>query len=239
MAKYTRNAQAVLSQLVENKAGQVITKVPCKIQIPERFSERGLGQVGIDTFAYGLFPIILETGEYVLCNVCALVELNPFKTMLVTIDEVPYHEFYFDANQVVIKTTDLVKRDTLMYNVLDELIFKGKIPWYVEYEDLGKLLDTAKLHADSNVGQTQEVMEFITSMIARSKDDRSKYIRLAADKLSDVGIGKLEYIPLNSVFYAVNSTVNKLSGSYFSDGVISALVTKSDKAEKIESILRA
>jgi hypothetical protein len=239
MAKLKRNPSFVLSQLVENKTGQILTKVPCKIQVPVRFSERGLGQVGIETFTYGLFPIIMETGDYAIMNVCALVELDPYKVLTTNIDEVDYHEFYFDANQVVIKAGDLVRRDDIIYNVFDELVFKGKIPWYVEYEDLGRLFDTAKDYANSNVGQNLEVIEFIASMIARSKDDRSKYIRELTNTKSDCNLDKIDYVPLASVFYSVKSTVNKIAGSYFNDGVVSALVNPTERVDKIEKILRA
>lgn len=239
MPKLKRNPSLVLSQLVENASGQVLCKVPCKIQVPYRYSERGLGEVSIRTFTYGYFPIILETGDYAVMNVCALVELDPYKVMITTIDEIDYHEFYFEANQVVIKSGDLVKNTDNIYNIVDEFIFKGKIPWYVEYEDLAKLFDTAKDHAGSNVGENQEVMEFIASMVARSKDDRSKYIREVMTAKADTSLDKIDYVALSSVFYSVKSTVNKIAGSYFSDGVVSALVNPSDKAEKIERILRA
>jgi hypothetical protein len=107
------------------------------------------------------------------------------------------------------------------------------------YDDLGKLFDTAASHAGSNVGDNYEVIELIASMVTRSKEDRSKYIRSVAETYADVSDGKIDYVPLSSVFYSVNSTVNKIAGSYFTDGVVSALVVPTAKVDKIESILRA
>lgn len=241
MARLKRNAEAVFAQVLENRAGQIVTKQKCTIQVPVRFTESavGLGQVGIDTFVYGLFALILDSGEYAVCNMTALLQINPYKQAIVTVDGVDYHEFHFDKDQVVIKTTDLVRRDELIYNILDEVVFKGKVPWYVEYEDLGKLFDSAAKHAGSNVGQTPEIMEFIASMISRTKDDRTKYIRTTAQSFKDVSIDQVDYVPLKSVFYSVNSTVNKLAGSYFSEGVVSALVIPSEQASTVEKIIRA
>lgn len=239
MSKLKRDAQAVLSTLIHTPTGQVIAKENCKIQVPVRFSEVGLGQVGIQTFTYGLFPIILESGAYSVCNVNAMIELDPFKTLVVTLDETDYHEFYFEPGSVIIKSTDLIQREALMFNVLDEFIFKGKIPWYVEYDDLGHLFDTAKYHANSNVAQNPEVIEFIAALVTRSKSDRTKYIRNVAQTYDDYRLDKIDYIPLSNVFYAVHNTVNKLAGSYFNDGVISALVTPSEGVEQIEKILRS
>jgi hypothetical protein len=239
MAKYTRNASAINAQLFETESGQIITKVPCKIQIPARFADIGLAQVGVNTFVYGCFAIINDNNEYAVCNVNTLIEINPFKTLKVKIDDVPYYEFTFEAGQVVIKTSTTVRRDTLMYNVIDELIFQGKVPWYLGYEDVGKLFDTAKEFANSNMGENLETIEFLAAIITRSKDDRTQYIRLAANSYSDVTVNKITYVPLKSMFYSVNSTLNKLSGSYFSDGLTSALVKTTDKVDKLESILRA
>lgn len=242
MSNYKRNAKAVLPLLVENSNGQVVCKANIRIHAPVRFAESttGLGEIGINTYQYGMLAIIKDdTNEYGVLNIAALVELNPFKVSIVTIDDVDYNEFYFEAGQVVIENTSLVKRDRIMYNIIDEIIFKGKVPWYMEYDDLGKMFDTAKYHAGSNVGQSLETVEFIVSMVARYKGDRSKYIRSVVNNFKDINPNNVDYIPLKSVYYAVNSTTNKIIGSYFSEGVTSALVNKTDKVHKIESILRA
>lgn len=238
MSKLKRDAQAALSNLFTNEAGQVIAKKACTIQIPVRFTEIGLGEIGINTFTYGFFPIIFDT-VYAVMNVCAMVELNPVKLTRIKIEDVDYYEFHFDAGQVVIKASDLVKREPLMYNVFDEFVFKGKLPWYAQYEDVGKLFDTALYHAGSKVAQNLEVIEFVASMISRSKSDRTKYIRTFANNYSDVSLDKVDFVPLKSVFYSVNSTLNKIAGSYFNDGITSALVQRSAQAEKIEKIIRA
>ena len=239
MAKYKRDPSFVLSTLKENQTGQIITTQACKVQIPVRFTEVGLGEIGINTFAYGLFPIILDSGQYAVMNMNALVQLDPYKLSAETIDDVDYHVFHFTANQILIKSSDIVRRDTLMYNVFDEFIFKGKIPWYVEYDDLGKLFDTAKKYGNSNVATNLEVIEFIAAMVARSKDDRTKHIRSVCNTYSDASLDKVSYVPLNSVYYSVNNTLNKIAGSYFSEGVTSALVNQSKEISKVEKLLRS
>ena len=239
MTKLRRNAQAVLKCLAENEGGQIIAKVPCKIQVPVRYSEVGLGSVGVHVFTYGLFPIIIETGEYAVMNIAALVELDPSEINIVTIGEEEYHEFSFEAGQAVIKNSEVVRRKTLMFNIFDELIFKGKVPWYVSYEDLGKAFDTAKEYGDANVGEVNESIELIASMVTRSQSDRRKYARALASSYDDLAIDKISYMSLKSVFYSINSTLNKLTGSYFSEGVTSALVNPTSEVGKIEAILRA
>lgn len=241
MNKLKRDKDKVLKRLKVDKDHRVFTTMPCVIQIPARWAEPNikLGAIGLSNFAYGLFPVIFEDGTYSVINICGYVELDPLKTTIKKIGEVDYYEFSFEANQVLFKTTKLVKRDEVIYAILNELIFKGKVPWYVDYNDLGKLFDTAKKHANSNVGNNPEVMEFIASMVTRTTKDRSTYLRTQVKDYKDIQNGLVAYVPLKSVLYSVNSTVNKIAGSYFNEGVVSALVNPTNKAEKIEKILRA
>ena len=155
------------------------------------------------------------------------------------INEVSYYEFYFEANSILIETTHLVRRNLLMFNVLDEFMFQGNVPWYIEYEDLGKLLDTSEYHADSRVGQNYEVTELIASFLARKKDDRTKYYRTVIENFADLKKTPPVFVALKSVFYSATNTLNKLAGSYFNDGVVSALVTPTQNVERIESLLRS
>ncbi len=239
MPKYIRKPEVVLQALKTTSTGQVITQQACKIQVPARFMDVGLGQIGTETYVMGYFALILDSHEYTVCNIAAIVELNPFKTLTTLIDDVLYYEFYFEPGDVVIKTTDLVRRSNLMYNIFDEFVFKGKVPWYLEYEDLGKLFDTAKSHGDSNVGESLETIEFITSIISRHTDDRTQPIRLLIKDYKEITKDSVQYVGMNSVFYSVNSTMNRLTGSYFNDGIVSSMVIPTDKVSTIESILRA
>ena len=237
MNKLIRNPELVKTKLVENKAGEVIVTEKCMIQIPARFSTIGLGQIGLETSIYGCFALILDTGEYSVFNINAFVELKPSRTIVVDINGVDYHQFEFDPYQVLIKTTTIVKRDSVIYRVFDEFIFKGKVPWYLTYDDVGKLFDTAKEFANSNVSKNQDVIEFLVSMISRNNNDRTIHIRNILKSYKDTQ--NISYVPLSSVFFNVNNTLNKLAGSYFNHGVVSALVKPSDQISEIEKILRA
>ena len=237
---YKHNADAVKPYLVKNANKQLLCKVDVTIHVPVRFMERRLGQIGTQTFSYGCFPIINDqTGEYGVINVPTLIELNPFKTSEITIDGTDYYCFNFKAGQVVFKTLDVVRRENILFNIFDELIFKGKVPWYMTPDDLSSLFIMADKYAGSKIGATPEVMELLTSIITRSKKNRSDYVRHVAVTYKDFEPSVVTYVPLMSVYWSVNSTVNKLAGSYMSDGVISAIVNPTDRIEKIEAILRA
>ena len=235
--KLIRDAEVVHAQLVEMSDGSVVTKKGCKIYTPQRYSERQLAEVGIRTRVIGIFAITVQDSHYAVCNVNAVVELKPSSTNHVRIAGEEYYEFVFDPGAVVIASTDLVKTDVLVYRIYDELISKGNVPWFFSYEDFGSIFDTARYHANANIGNSPEVTELIISLITRDPKDRTKSYRSTLNARSDLKTNPPLYIPLKSIGAATNTT-NRLAGSYFSVGVSSALVSPAERTEKIEEILR-
>ncbi len=239
MTKYVRNAAAVKAALKETEGRQLVTTKNCKIQVPVRFNDVNLAQVGADTYVYGIFALILEDGSYSVCNVNSMFKIVPSRILTVKVDDVDYYEFHFNAGEVVVASTDLVKRDVRIYNVLNEIFFNGNIPWYIGYEDLGKIFDTSKSYANSNVNQNLEVIELLASLVTRNPKDRTQCYRMSIRDREDLKTVAPAFIPLKSVFYAVTNTFNKLAGSYFNDGVVSALVNPSTQSTRIENLLKA
>ena len=64
------------------------------------------------------------------------------------------------------------------------------------------------------------------------------YYRSVINNRSDLKKNPPVFIPLRSVVYGATNTTNKLAGSYFNEGVISALVSPSTRIEPIEELLR-
>ena len=166
-----------------------------------------------------------------------MMRIEPTSTMKVVIDGTGYYEFTFEPGSTVVASTSLVRTDTLVYRIYDEIIAKGRIPWYLGYAELGKLFDTAKYHADANIGMNHEVTEMLVSLISRNAEDRHRYYRQTVSSLEDLIIKPPVFIPLRNVSYSATNTTNKLAGSYFSEGMVSALVSPSDRVERIEDIL--
>lgn len=235
--QYTRNASNVRKHLrIENN--QLLCDQPTYVHIPTRFMDKGLGEVGTNNTIFGIFPVILANSkEYGIFSVDAMVYIEPFLTDEIDIDGVSYYSFYFEADTPIVSNLDVIKNDSIIYNILDEFLIKGKVPWYIGYEDLCKFLDTAESHAASNVGANYEIIEILSSMIARSSNNRKIYIRNDIDSKEAIN-SKIEYIPLSSVMYVATGTVNKLIGAYMEEGIASALVTTSEESTRIEKLLR-
>lgn len=236
--KLIRDASKVHACLKELEDGRMVTIKRCKIYIPARFAERGLASIGIETHIVGIYALVVEDTHYVVSMVNAMVRIEPSSTVKILIDEEEFYEFGFEPGSTVISSLMLVKNDQLVYRIYDEIIAKGRVPWYLGYTELGKLFDTAKYHAGANIGTNHEVTELIVSMIARDSKDRHRYYRTSVKSVEDMQKNPPVFIPLRSVTYAATNTTNKLAGSYFSEGLESALVSPADRVERIEGLLR-
>lgn len=236
--KLKRNPEKVLSALQDLPNGRVVAKKKLTITFPVRFRDIGLAVVGKTSFIYGLFAILIDD-EYALLNMNGYIELGEAAIQIEQVGEVEYYTFAYEPGDTVILTKDIVARSNLIFTAIDEFLFKGKVPWYVGYEDMGKIFETAQSHAGSRARIIPSMMEFFAAYIARQKNNRVKYIREDAKSRADFSPEKISWVPLRSVFYSAPGTVNKLAGAYFQDGVVSALVNPSTQVESVESILRA
>jgi len=236
--KLIRDASRVHLNLQELSDGRLVAKKSCKIYIPTRFSERGLASIGIDTQIVGIYAIVVEDKYYGISMVNAMIRIEPTSTIKILINEEEFYEFYFEAGSTVMSSVNLVKTDSLVYKIYDEIISKGRVPWYLSYLDLGKLFDTALYHAGANIGANHEVTELLVSMIARNTNDRHLYYRSGLKNIEDMQKRPPTFIALRSVTYSATNTLNKLAGSYFSEGIVSSLVSPTERVERIESLLR-
>ncbi len=233
-----RSPEKVLSALKELPNGRVVTTKKLTITFPVRFRDIHLAVIGKVSFVYGLFAILMDD-DYALCNINGYVELGEASIKIEKVGEIEYYKFTYEPGDTVIMTKDIVARSNLIFTAIDEFVFKGKVPWYVGYEDMGMIFRTAQTFAGSRARIIPSMMEFFAAYIARKNANRVEYVREGAKSRADFTRDKIAWVPLRSVFYSAPGTVNKISGAYFNDGIVSALVNPSEKAGSVESVLRA
>lgn len=236
--KLTRDASKVHAALKELEDGSVVTTKGCKILIPARFAEQQLAVLGSETNICGLFAIVVEDRYYGVSSAMAMMRIEPTVTNNIKCGEEDYLEFVFDPGSTVISSTELVKSDTFIYLVYSEIMAKGNVPWYMSYEDMGRIFESAPYHAGVSVGANFAVIEMIVAAISRVPDDPTKYFRHQINTAADIANKEPEFIPLRSVTYGASNTTAKLIGAYWEEGLTSALVNPTDTVEPIEGLLR-
>lgn len=237
-SEFKKDKPYVMSTLVERDDGSVITKTGCAIYIPKRYIEKSIAQIGSENYTLGIFPIVTPDKKFLLFNAIAFVYLNPVEFNTVYIDAEEYVEFKFDPGSVVIKSLSLVQKDTLVYNVFNECISGGHIPWFVDYDDSGSLFDTASTIAGTSIGQNPEQIEILIASITRQPNNKMMCYRNLDQSIIEKGSVMPVRVPLKSVTYSAKSTTNKLAGAYFDEGISSALINPTTKPDTIGTILR-
>lgn len=238
ITKLTRDAAKVHAYLRELPDGRLVTTKGVKIQIPSRFAEHSLAEIGAETHILGICAFLVDDKYYGTMMVDAMLRIEPTSTIRTMVNEDEYFEFYFEPGSTVISSLDLIRTDTIVYRIYHEFIASGRAPWYTSYLDLGGLFETAREHAGANIGQDPEKTELLISMIARSEEDRHKYYRQVIKSMVELLKNPPVIIPLRSVTYSATNTTNKLLGNHFDEGITSALVSPSERVEPIEDILR-
>lgn len=234
-----RDADKVKSVLTELPDGRLVTSKRVCIYIPTRFAERDLAYIGLDNNIVGIYAIVLDNTYYGVSTINAMINIDPSSINRIKIEDEQYFEFVFNPGSTVFKSVNLVKTDVLTYKIYDEIFSNGNVPWYINYQDLGKIFDTARYHAGANIGGNKEVTELIASLVARDPVDRTKYYRTVLESTADLKKKEPMFIGLKSVVYSATNTTNRLGGSYMSTGIVASLVNPSERVERVENLLRA
>ena len=235
ISNLTRDPVSVKKDLVTHKDGTVSAKKDCTITIPLLWEEKDLFLRGDSVLITAICPIIIDD-KYAVLSVMSRIVTDPVTISTVTINDMDYVLLYYDVGDRILARHEVVKDDGLPYKIFDTIIDKGKVPWYLSYEDLGKLFDTSKSYSGLGINVDHAIFEMVASLIARDKNDRSKFYRHAVNKSLK---SEPTFIPMRSVQYGASNTTAKLIGAYWSEGLTSALVHPSERKELIEDLLRS
>lgn len=229
----------VTKECVLEMDGKLLAKDKCYIVVPFRFLQAGLLEFGQVTTIATIFPIVNDKGEYSVVNICGKMEISSNNIQITDHTEGEQYVFGFDKGDIITPDINLVMDDNFSYKIYSELIQKAKSPWFLNYEDIGKIMATSKSHSGVNLASTNSIFEIIVSTLSRGEDMKTHYRMLVDDlNLTTLNKNKLETIPLNSVIYATGNKMNKLMGGYLEDGLTSALTETKSSKSGVELLLR-
>lgn len=236
---WKRDAAKVKAALKHQADGSVLTTRPIKIYVPERYTEKELAEIGSETFIVGIYAMVVDDTYYAVSKINAMMRIKPTTISTVKFDGTTYLEFYFEPGSVVIATTSLVRSDTLVYNIFNYFISNGAIPWFLGYEDVATLFDSAEHHAGVRLTKSHSILEMFTAAIARDPEHRTKYYRQSLDDGKAKPDKPVAFIALRNISLGATNTTSRLMGSRFSDGLDSALANPSRSLERVEQLLRS
>ena len=236
IASLTRDASKVAAAF-KVTGEQVVALKEIRILIPERYTEKGLAKIGKETHLVGIYAMVVGQ-HYAVSRINAMMQFNPSVINTIKIRGDNYLELIFDPGSVVLATNRLVVNDNIAYLIFDEFISKGHIPWFIGYDDLARLFETSDKHAGLKLGSRHVVLGMIAASITRAKSDRTMYYRHAIANVKDPSTVPFAHIKLRSISHGTTNTTSRLVGSFWNDGLTSALVNPAEKTEQIEELLR-
>ena len=229
-----RNPDVIKSYFKKIKNTIIVTE-DITVVFPERYGNRDLAQIGSTVDVMSIYAILDSKKNYAIVNKLIMQNLSPYNITDISIDNKIYKELHFNAGDVFMTNTTLVKTNTLIYNVFDEFFTKGNIPWFLSYDDLSDILIASKEYTGSDIGKNPIAVEILASLIARNPDDKTQYYRTLKEHKKILPV----YTGLNNIFYSFDNTGAKLVGGYFGQGVPNAIVVPETKSSEVTKILRA
>ncbi len=237
ISKLKRDATKVHKDLTVTGT-TIVTKRGCKVYIPARYEEQGLATLGTETSILGFFAIVYDDGTYGVSTAITIVKTAPDEINTIKIEDEGYIELVYNPGSTVISNTSVLKDENLLFLTWDEFISKGKIPWFLNYEDLGKIYALSAQYTGITLGANHAILELIAAVISRDPAKLQSHYRHIIKSKKDLLTNPPVIIKLNSVTYGATNTTAKLIGGYYDEGVNSALINPSQKKEAIEDLLR-
>lgn len=234
--KLTRDGDYVKSA-IKQVGDQLLAVKDIKIVIPYHYLQAKLAIVESRISTICVFGIIVDN-KYAVSNLCSTMVLSPSSTNIVTYNDEDFFEFEFSRGSVITPNINLVVDDINAFNIYSEFIAKGNVPWFLDYEDCSKILITAHNYAGINLAGNNIPLELIIGTIARSNKDLYTYYRSTLQTQQDLKTKPVVYVPFKSVSYGATSTAGKIMGSYFDEGLTSALTNDNNGSEGVEIVLR-
>lgn len=220
------------------RGDEMVTKVPCKIMVPARYIEQGLGVLEPEVYVIAIFALIMEDSYYTVVNAPSMMRLAPTDINHVTIDDVEYIELIFPKGAVVCPQLNLVMRNELVYYVYNELTSKGNYGWWFEEDDMAMPFENADEFCGVRVGSNHAIMQMVCSSCTRVEGDKATQYRHVAKTPADTTKYKPTIIPLRSIIWGPTNTFARAIGPYFKEGLTTALVNPAERSEPIEEMLR-
>ena len=224
--------KAFIESKVYIKDNKLYTKEKTVIEFPKWYESKGLANFQEVTEVYGVFCVCIGD-KYSVSVIPTLISTKPIMIKEVEKEDGEvYVQCIYGKDDCIIENMNVVKRDILSYTFFETFYMQSRVPWYVEYVDVSRIMDNMLKYGGSKLGENYIASEIVTSFITRSKENKKLFYRQNMGK-------DYEYVDLMNVYHSLIGTTNKISGNYFTQSLVSGIVQKSDVSTKLEKHARA
>lgn len=235
-----RNPDVIQKQLVQTDDFRVVCKSPIEVMFPEHYLNKSLCEINEEIYCLGIFAVLHPgTSSYAVFSIPAKVVMPIGETRTITVDDVKYRVVRYEAGDTFIANTRVMQDEQLAYWIFDYYIALANVPWYMNYMDIVKLFDQDGYYMGGYLPPNSQIVDMLSGNIARNSNNGKMMYRVGIKHLDDVWKTMPQWVPLKNISLGSVDTYSKIMGSYFDDGVTSALVAESQTATPIEQVLRS
>lgn len=200
--------------------------------IPERYEKHGCLDISEKVSVLAIFDGTINKDIPFGYMLPAKVVVEPTYIDTVVKNGNRYAKLTLSKGDVFIKNINVVQDSTLAYIVFYEMVYGGRTPDFIDYNENGFIFDEVSRVTGVKFPTDHAIFEMMSAMLHRSQDDIAVQYRLTEMKKAP------HVIPLSLVSHAAISTTSKIVGAYMDNGIDAALVNASDIPSDVENILR-
>lgn len=234
--KLKRNPDVIREVLLESKLNNFINTSDKNLYIvfPARYAQIGLLNYYEEyKEIYSLFMIVDEDNNYSIWSGASLTRIANAPLTTFSKDNMDYMVHSYAPDSIVLPSNKIIQNGLLLFNILQELIVYGKVPFYIDYDDINTLADYASEYAGSSIGDMTRIVELLSSIIAHDPKNTKQHYR-HSDKTN-----RPVFYGLSQVQADTLSPFGKIMGNYANPALLSSIISDGDEeASKIEQILR-
>ena len=202
------------------------------VKIPRRYENYDLLLIRENISTLGIFEFSINNGPFYGFVLPTILHTCPsiYYTKSTETEDTLVLEFHKGDKFIVHNVA--IKQSNIAYAMFVEFLTLGNLPKFLTYEQTAFLFDLAKEICDADLKVHHSIFEIIYSHLFRDPDDFTvKYRHTKMNKSP-------KFIELKSVIHGTDSTMTKLVGSYFNDGVNAAMIIQSNQKHDLEDLLR-
>lgn len=212
----------------------IFTGSKLEIFIPKMYEERGFLTIGEYATSLGIFQLRIDDTYETNFIILSKLVIEFISSRTVTENDYPYIVLSLEKGSIFIQNNLLIKDQNLVYPIFVTFFALGKIPPFIDYNNIHKLLDKIKPQCGVDLKLNGTIYEMIYAHIFRDAKDPYTFYRNTPMTEKPITVA------LHQISHALQSASARIIGSYFTEGVTAALVDETERVPStIENLLRA
>lgn len=228
---------ASVKTLFAKKSRSTLCSRDCYVLLPDNFVKKGLAEVGNPVISVCIIAIV-ENNKYATMAIPIKQKFYPNKLEKILVEDKVYYKLYFSKGDFFFAENNAICDQGFYYELFDLIYLQGKIPFYINYQDLANLFLEAKKYGNSKIGENRIAWEIIAGLIARDPNNPTIFYKDFIHK--DPKNIKIDPVfkGFKDTIYGYDNTSANLIGGYLGDGIIKSIVDPEKKSTNISKVLR-